>query len=128
MMTEEDPQRPIHPIDGQVVLMAGAKASVAPSRLPTLLARAQTALNGRRETYTRRFECVVETEDRLVLLAPEGFWVDVCDRVGLDRREREAVVRAHEEQVLRVGRREGRKTELEAALELRDAVVYSRDR
>ena len=41
------------PLDGQVLLLAAAKASVAPQHLPGLVDRAQAHLGPRLETYRR---------------------------------------------------------------------------
>lgn len=111
------------PIDGQALLLAGAKASVPPSRLPALVDRAQAALGPERSAYRRRYELVDEDEERSVFLVPDGHWETVGDRVGFDRRERDAVRRAHAEHLRRLGSRTNRRDEFETALEIREAVV-----
>jgi hypothetical protein len=112
-----------NPIEGQVLVLTAAKASVGGQRVPDLVAEARRELEPRTEDLRRRYECVHEDDVRVVFLAPEGFWEDVGDELGLSRREYEAVARAHAEQLLRVGDREGRKEEFETALEVREAVV-----
>lgn len=112
-----------HPIDGQVLLIAGAKASVPLDRLPELLERAQSDLAGRLDDYRREFECVHETPDRAAFLVPSDHWEALGDRLGFDRRECDAARRAHEEQVHRIGSETDRSEEFESAFEIRDAVV-----
>jgi hypothetical protein len=114
------------PIEGQILLLTAAKASVSPSRLPTLVSRVEGVLASRRDDYRREFECVYEDDDRVVFLVPSDHWEQVAQDVGLDRREREAVRRAHDEQLLRIGRRTGRRDEFETALDIRDAVVVGK--
>ncbi|WP_255170476.1 hypothetical protein [Natrononativus amylolyticus] len=111
------------PIDGQVLVLAGAKASVAPSRLPSLVARVQERLAPELESYRRACECVHEDADRAIFLVEWGHWADLGDRFDLEPRDRSAVRRAHEEQLRRVGRRDDREDEFETALEIREPVV-----
>ncbi|WIV66530.1 hypothetical protein [Natrialbaceae archaeon AArc-T1-2] len=111
------------PIEGQVLVLAAAKASVPPQRLPVLLERVQTDLETRLETYRRSYERVYDGDDLEVFLVERDHWVDIGDRLGFDRRETAAVRRTHEEQLLRIGRRHDREAEFESALEIRDPVV-----
>ena len=111
------------PIEGQALLVAGARASVPLKRLPELVGRAGTRLRERRDDYRREFECVHETTDRAVSLVPSDRWEAVDDRLGFDRRERDAVRRAHNEQARRIGSETDRGEEFESAFEIRDAVV-----
>ena len=110
-------------IDGQAILVAGAKASVPLKRLPELVERAGADLRERRDDYRREFECVHETPDCAVFLVPSDHWEAVGDRLGFDRRERDAVRRAHVEQARRIGSETDRREEFESAFEIRDAVV-----
>ena len=110
-------------IDGQAILVAGAKASVPLKRLPELIERAGADLREHRDDYRREFECVHETPDRAVFLVPSDHWDAVGDRLGFDRRERDAVRRAHTEQARRIGTETDRREEFESAFEIRDAVV-----
>ncbi len=119
-MTDEEPN---HPIDGQVVLLAGAKASVPLERLSELLAETQADLGGRIREYRQRYECVHETPERSVFLVEGDHWEAVGQRLGYERREWDGVRRAHEQQLTRIGRRERRREEFENALEIRDVVV-----
>lgn len=112
-----------HPIEGQVLLLAGAKASVASNRLPALVERAQEALGPRLEEYHRRYECAHEGEDARYFFVPDDHWETIGDRLSLDRRETDALRRVHEEQLKRLGKRLGRREEFETALDLRSAVV-----
>ena len=115
------------PIEGQVVLLASAKASVAPQRLPTLLDRVQADLGLRLEEYRRRYEHAYESADSRAFFVETGHWDTVGERLGFGRREIDAVERAHTEQLLRIGRREDRRAEFETALDIREAVVIGID-
>lgn len=111
-----------HPIEGQVVLLAGAKASVPLSRLPDLLELVQEHLAERLADYRHQYECVHE-DDLAAFLVPSDHWETLGAELDLDARETDAVRRAHEEQLLRIGRRTDRREEFEAALEIRTVVV-----
>lgn len=112
------------PIEGQVQLLAAAKASIAPHRLPDLLAAVQADLGPRLDDYRRQYEQVCRTDEGArVFFVPANHWSVVGDRLGFDHRETTAVSRAHEAQLRRIGRREDRRDEFERALEIRTAVV-----
>lgn len=111
------------PIDGHVVLLTAAKASVGPDRLPVLLAMAQAELGPQLETYARRYEKVHATPDARYFLVEEGHWEAIGDRLGVEPREADAIRRAHRNQLLRAGRREDRRREFATALDIREAVV-----
>ncbi len=111
------------PIEGNVLILAGAKASVPADTLPALVARVQRYLSPDIETYRRQFECILEDDERAVFLVSEDHWPSVGESVGLSRRETDAVRRAHEEQLLFLGSRTDRRDEFETALEIRDPVV-----
>lgn len=115
-----------HPIEGQVVVLAGAKASVPLDRLPDLLERAADHLDGRRDAYAREFERAAATDERLFYLVPPDHWEATGSEIGFEAREADAVRRAHGEQLLRAGGRLGRREEFEHALDIRDAVVLGR--
>lgn len=110
------------PIDGDVFILASAKASVG-ARLPTLVEQAQADLGPRIEDLRRQYELVHESDEREVFLAEKGFWETVANRLDFDRREIDGIRRAHEEQLRDLGRRTGRLDEFETALEIREAVV-----
>jgi hypothetical protein len=114
------------PIDGEPMLTTAAMASVPPKRLPELLARVQSALGPRLASYEQSFECVCDDRDRAVFLVPTDHWEAVFDRLGFDRRERDAVRRAHNEQLSFLGSGTDRRDEFDAALEIRDAVCIGR--
>ena len=116
-MTEDNP------IEGQVLVLTAAKASVGGKRVPDLVAEARREIEPRADDLRRKYECVHEDDVRAVFLAPEGFWEQVGGDLDWSRREYEAVARAHAEQLLRVGKREDREEEFETALEVREAVV-----
>ncbi len=115
------------PIEGQVLLLTAAKASVPPSRLPTLVDRVQADLGPRLEEYRRQYECAYESDDLVAFFVEWGHWDDVGDRLDLEEREQAAVRRAHEEQLLRIGRRDDREEEFETALEIRDPLIVGVD-
>lgn len=118
-MTDE----PRHPIDGQIVLLAGTKASVPLERLSELVEVTQADLGSRLDEYRREYECVHETPKRSVFLVDEGHWQTVGERIGFEGREWDGVRRAHEEQFRRIGREEERREEFESALEIREVAV-----
>jgi hypothetical protein len=111
-----------HAIEGQVVLMAGAKASVSMHRLSELLERFQEHLDDERDQYDRRFERI-DGGDVVYFLVPESHIEDVGAGMGLTGRETDAIRRSHRAQFKREGRRLGRLEEFEAALEIRDVVA-----
>ncbi len=115
-----------HPIDGQMVLLAGAKASVPLERLSELLGEVQTDLGPRIDDYRWEYERVYENPERSVFLVEVGHWEEIGDRLGFERREWDAIRRAHKAQFRRIGREEGRKEEFENALEIREPVSISR--
>lgn len=111
------------PIEGQILVLTAAKASVAPKVLPDLLTRVQADLAPRLDDYRREFECVAVEDERETFLVPSDHWQTVGDRLGFGRRETDAVRRAHTEQLRRLGSRLDRRDEFETALEIREAVV-----
>jgi hypothetical protein len=115
------------PIEGQVLLVTAAKASVPPRTIPELVARVQAQLDDRRASYDRAHERVVRTGGFDGYLVDAGHWDEVGAAAGLDGRETDAVRRAHREQLLHTGRREGREAEFEAALEIREPVLIGRE-
>ncbi|MFC7172912.1 hypothetical protein ACFQL0_05220 [Haloplanus litoreus] len=104
-------------------MLTAAKASVGPGRLSDLLAAVQSDLRDRLDTYRREFERVADGDDREVFLVPTDHWERIGERLGLDRREIDAVARAHAEQLRRIGSETDRRDEFETALEIREAVV-----
>lgn len=119
-----DPDR-THPIEGQVVLLAGAQASVTLSQLSALLERAQQQLVDRREDYRRRFERIEGQDEIVYFLAGEDHWESVGEELALGRREIDALRRAHRAQFRRDGRRLDRLDEFEASMEIRDPVAIA---
>lgn len=111
------------PIEGQVLLLAAAKASVPAKRLPDLVDLVQAELESELEAYERRYELAHETPEFEAFFVDDGHWEELGDRLDFDRRETDAVRRAHHEQLRRAGRREDRGDEFESALEIRDCVV-----
>lgn len=114
---------PDHPIDGQPLLLAAAQASVGPSLLPELLARAQSRLGPRIDRYRRRYELAAETDDRATFFVESGHWEGLAEEFDLPDRHVDAVRRAHEAQLQFDGNATGRREEFDAALDVREAVV-----
>lgn len=114
-----------HPIEGQVFLLAGTKASVPLERLSTLLEQVQDHLGPRVAEYERRYECVYDRNDTYAFLVEPGHWTDVGSDLDLTQREADALARTHAEQVSRLGKDLGRRDEFETALEIREAVVIA---
>lgn len=110
------------PIDGQILLLASAKAGVG-TRLPALVDDAQTYLAEHAADYRRRYETFLATADYEVLLVDPDHWERVGGELGFDDREVDAVRRAHEEQARRAAKHADRVDEFETALDLRQAVV-----
>ncbi|ADB59591.1 hypothetical protein Htur_0694 [Haloterrigena turkmenica DSM 5511] len=110
------------PIEGQILVLTAAKASVAPTRLPELVDRAQSRLAADRERYRREYERVHADDRREAFLVEWGHWEQLGEELGMTDRERSAVRRAHEEQLLRIGRRTDREETFETALEIREPV------
>lgn len=111
-----------HPLEGQIVLLAGAQASVTLEQLSRLLADAHSYLCRYREYYDRQFE-QIEGESTVYYLAGPDHWEQVGTALHLAEREIDAVGRAHEAQFTRDGRRLGRTEEFEAALSIRSPVA-----
>lgn len=116
-----------HPIDGQVLLLTAAKASVPPARLPSLVERAQETLGPDLERYRREYERLCADDEREVFLVESSHWDALGDELDVTDRELSAIRRAHEEQLLRIGRRTDREAEVETALEIRDPVCIGAD-
>lgn len=116
----------MNPLDGQPLLLAAAKASVGGSRLAPLVEAVQSYLGPQLDDYRRRYETAHEADGRVAFFVPDGHWAEVGDRLGFADRERDAVRRAHEEQLLFDGRDADRRDEFETALEVRDVVVIGR--
>ncbi|MFY4815617.1 hypothetical protein [Halorubrum sp. Atlit-26R] len=112
-----------YPIEGTALVKTAALASVPAARVPALLARVQADLGPRIDAYRRRYERIAAEPERETFLVEPDHWGAVADRVGLTERERDAVVRAHEAAVERIGSGSGRREEFDTALEIRSGVV-----
>lgn len=110
------------PIEGQILLLTAAKASVASTRLPELVERAQAHLAPERQRYRQEYERVHADDQREAFLVEWGHWESLGEVLEASERELSAIRRAHEEQLLRIGRRTDREEEFEAALEIREPV------
>jgi GTP cyclohydrolase II len=112
-----------HPIEGQIVLLAGARASVTLDRLSELLHLVQDHLDGQGDGYERQYERIDGSEGLVYYFVPSDHWEAVGEAIGLADREIDAVRRAHEAQFERDGRRLDRSEEFDSALEIRDVVA-----
>lgn len=115
------------PFDGTVIQYAAALGSVPATRLPELLTAVQRHLAETEDDLVRRFECVHRDETRAIYLVPADQWTETGEALSLSDRETDAVRRAHERQLTRVGSKTDRKEEFETGLEIRSAVVVGRD-
>ncbi|QCS43576.1 hypothetical protein [Natrinema versiforme] len=111
------------PIEGQVLVLTAAKASVPPTRLPDLIERAQAVLGPARERYRREYERLYADDDLEVFLVDWGHWEEIGEEIDVTERELSAIRRAHEEQLVKIGRRTDREDEFETALEIREPIV-----
>lgn len=114
-----------HPIEGQVVLMAGAKASVALPRLSKLLELVQEYFADRRAAYEKQFERIEGSDGIVYYLAERNHWNEIGDALELSKRDVDAVRRTHEAQFERDGRRLDRADEFETSLEIRDVLAVA---
>lgn len=113
------------PIDGQVLLLTAAKASVAPKRVPELVSTVDDDLRPRLDSYRLDYEVAAEDDERVAFFVPLDRWESIGARLGFGRRETDAARRAHEEQALRMAKRSDQRSEFETALEIREVVVVS---
>lgn len=116
-----------HPIEGTPFMLAAASASVPPQRLSELLTAAQAHLADQRDTYRRRYERPLATDDFEAFLVDEGHWAEIGETFEWRRRDHEAVARAHREQLLHAGKTAGRREEFDTALDLREPVLIARE-
>lgn len=115
------------PIDGQVLVLTAAKASVPAERLPDLVERVQVVLEADFERYRREYERLYEGDGIEAFLVERGHWNEIGDELAFDDRELSAVRRAHTEQLLRIGRNADREAEFETALEIREPLLVGTD-
>lgn len=115
------------PFDGTVLRQAAALASIGPNRLPELLGRVDAHLTNCRAELRRQYERVHTDDERELFLVPDDYWPELGAELGLGDREWKAMRRAHETQLERVGSQVERREEFETALEIRSAVVVSRE-
>jgi hypothetical protein len=114
------------PMDGQVLLLAAAKASVSPQRLPDLVDLAQAHLTDRLTDYLRTYEVAFDEDDRVGFFVEADHWGDLGQRLGFTEQETDALRRVHGAQLRRIGTDTDRHEEFEAALDIREAVVIGR--
>ncbi|MFY4812877.1 hypothetical protein [Haloarcula argentinensis] len=114
-----------YPIEGQIVLLAGTRASIPLDQLPELLEQTQTYLQANRETYHREYERISGPREADYVCAEAGHWDSIGTELGLSDREQDAVRRAHAAQFERDGRRLDRSEEFETTLEIRDVLAVN---
>lgn len=114
-----------HPIEGQILMLAGARASVPVDRLPELVERAQSYVREHREAYARSYERIEGARETDYLCVETGYWDRVGDELALDDRETDAVRRVHSDQFTRDGRRLDREAEFESTLDVREVVAVA---
>ncbi|WP_254821862.1 hypothetical protein [Haloglomus halophilum] len=114
------------PMDGQVLLLAAAKASVSPQRLPDLVDLAQAHLTDRLAEYQRAYEVAFDEGDRVGFFVEADHWDELGGRLGFTEQEADALRRVHGAQLRRIGTDTDRRDEFEAALDIREAVVIGR--
>jgi hypothetical protein len=112
-----------HPIEGQILLLAGSRASVPVNRLPDLVERAQSYVREHREEYARSYERIEGAREADYFCVEMGYWDRVGGELALDDRETDAVQRAHSDQFMRDGRRLDREREFETTLDVREVVT-----
>jgi len=116
---------PSHPIEGQIILLAGTRASVPLDQLPDLLERVQSYLRANRVTYEREYERISGPREADYVCVESGHWETIGTELGLNDRELDAVRRAHVAQFERDGRRLDRSEEFAATLEIRDVLAVT---
>lgn len=114
-----------YPIEGQIVLLAGTRASIPIDRLPDLLEQVQTYLQENQGSYERGYERIQGPRAADYVCVEGGHWDTIGSELGLNDREQDAVRRAHVAQFERDGRRLDRSEEFEATLEIRDVLAVT---
>ena len=114
------------PIDGQLLVLTAAKASVPFDRLVELVETTAQDLAARKPIYERQYERAIRTETFDAYFVESDHWNEIGSRLELSPREVDGVRRAHEEQLGRVGRESDRAEEFERAMEIRSVVVIGR--
>lgn len=114
-----------HPIEGQILLLAGARASVPVDRLPELIERGQSYIREHREEYARSYERIEGAREADYFCVETGYWDHVGSELALDDRETDAIRRAHSDQFMRDGRRLDREAEFETTLDVREVVAVA---
>lgn len=112
-----------HPIQGQIILLAGAQASVTLTHLSELVSNTHEYVSTRRDEYERQFERIDDANGLSYYLVESAHWDEIGTALELQQREVDALRRAHSLQFERAGRRLDRFDEFETAMEIRDVVV-----
>jgi hypothetical protein len=123
---ERTDSEPGDPLEGNVLLVAAAKGSVSPSKLPGLVDVVQSHLGPQLDRYRREYEAVYDDERMVVFFVEDGHWDDLGEELGFAEREIAAVERGHTEQLRALGREGDRLDEFETALDIREVVVVGR--
>jgi hypothetical protein len=112
-----------HPIESQIVLLAGAQASVTLTRLSELVSTAHEYIENHRNEYDQQFERIDDASGLSYYLVDSSHWDEIGAALELDDREVDALRRVHSLQFERAGRRLNRLEEFETAMEIRDVIV-----
>ena len=115
------------PFDAAVLQQVATDDGIGARELPELLGRVEAHLTDCRESLRRRFESPYSDDRRELFFVPPDYWEGVASVLPLSPREKQAVQRAHERQLLRIGAEARRGTEFDAALDIRTAVVVGRE-
>lgn len=115
------------PFDGAVLQQVANPEGVGPRELPELLEGVEDHLVDCRKSLRRRFECAHSDDHRELFFVPPDYWEGVAAVLDLSPLEKQAVRRSHERQLLRTGAETRRGVEFDAALDIRTAVVVSRE-
>ncbi|KPN29497.1 hypothetical protein SY89_00210 [Halolamina pelagica] len=115
------------PFDATVLQQVAHGDGIAPRDLPELLGRVDGHLIESRASLQRRFESPYSDDRRELFFVPPDYWDGVASVLSLSDGEKRAVQQAHERQLLRIGAETRRGSEFDAALDIRTAVVVSRE-
>lgn len=115
------------PFDAAVLQQVATADDVGAGELPELLGRVEAHLVDTRESLRRKFESPYADDRRELFFVPPDYWEGVASVLPLTPREKRAVRRTHERQLLRIGAETRRGAEFDAALDIRTAVIVSRE-
>ncbi|QKY20266.1 hypothetical protein B4589_007690 [Halolamina sp. CBA1230] len=115
------------PFDAAVLQQVATADDVGPRELPELLGRVEAHLTDCLASLRRKFESPYADDCRELFFVPPDYWEGVASVLPLTPQEKRAVRRTHERQLLRIGAETRRGSEFDAALDIRTAVIVSRE-